>query len=793
MRVAVRAVRLALCLLLALSGFCLSASDALAHANLVVSDPLAGADLQQPPPVLELFFSEPVDPAQVTVALFDASGQRVATAPARADSDRSVALTVPPLQRGGYVAAWRVQSSVDGHVTSGSVPFSVGGAAAPAVSGAGNAPPASPLEVLLRWLQLASLLLLTGMSSFRTLRPGALGRHDRWPLLLGLMGLAASAGLLLLSAVIAPAAAMTVLTSRFAWLLAGRGLLALLSGWLLRGAGRARSTLALIAGAGALYLMSLTSHSAAAGSLSGLSVSIDLAHLLGASIWVGGVAELLRRRMTGALDPGDVRWFARPALAAATTVGLTGLYEAWLHVGSWPALINTTYGLVASAKGVLWVVAAALGLMTARSIPRRAGGSALRVEAAAFALIILMAAVLSSLGPPRQVQSGAARPLAVSGDAGATAVHLSILPARPGPNSYQVQLAGPHPDQVLLRLTFLGADFGTSETELSPSGNEFSARDSSLSVAGPWQAQVTLVRSGTPDIGTVFRFDVTPTGALPPEPQLIPLQQYLWALPVVLLALLGGLLLVLGLLAPTARAAGGYLQLAVGSALLLVALVVWAGAAFAAVGPLAGASGLGDHNHGVDLSVSGPGLTLADRFGPDEVLLRTSPAQSGPDRFSVTVLDAHGGPVNGLNLSLAVGPGRGAVLASEGPGRYGTDGSLPWDEPWTIAVTEAGTPGRSATFTFVNPTDGRSRLSAVDLAMNSHPPAGVAGRFDYSSGASDIYALDRELVAGTPCRVLSFIDASGVRVRLWAGLDDNLVYQEKIDAPGSDRWIRFTY
>ncbi len=144
-------------------------SVAEAHANLLRSEPAIGAVLHAAPRRMQLWFSEEPEPRFSEVALFDATRQRLTDAPAQVAPGEplSLLLDLPSdLADGAYTVVWRVLSKVDGHVTAGSVPFTVGtprAAEAPAPTGVDAAAllggqdalagRVDALNVLVRWLR----------------------------------------------------------------------------------------------------------------------------------------------------------------------------------------------------------------------------------------------------------------------------------------------------------------------------------------------------------------------------------------------------------------------------------------------------------------------------------------------------------------------------------------------------------------------------------------------------------------------------------------------------------------
>ena len=106
--------------------------SAAAHAVLVKSTPARKATVVQPPPRVELTFSERLEPAYSSVSVLDAGGRAVDlrdAALAPADSRRLV-VSLPPLPAGTYTVRFRVLS-VDGHVVESEFPFTVGTRGAP--------------------------------------------------------------------------------------------------------------------------------------------------------------------------------------------------------------------------------------------------------------------------------------------------------------------------------------------------------------------------------------------------------------------------------------------------------------------------------------------------------------------------------------------------------------------------------------------------------------------------------------------------------------------------------------
>lgn len=102
---------------------------ALAHAQLIASDPPDGAVLPEAPAALTLKFSEPVRP--LVARLIEPNGHTALLADVGAKGE-TVTLTLPTgLGNGSHILSWRVASS-DGHPIGGGLLFSVGAPSATA-------------------------------------------------------------------------------------------------------------------------------------------------------------------------------------------------------------------------------------------------------------------------------------------------------------------------------------------------------------------------------------------------------------------------------------------------------------------------------------------------------------------------------------------------------------------------------------------------------------------------------------------------------------------------------------
>jgi putative copper export protein len=127
-----------------------------------------------------------------------------------------------------------------------------------------------------------------------------------------------------------------------------------------------------------------------------LGVILDSIHVLAAGAWLGTLIvlvaiaiPLLGDKTARAAMHGLLVRFSRIALLSAAALTLTGLYAAWVNVGSWHALWSTPYGDALVRK--LWavVVVAGLGALNWRvTVPRLTLGGRQRFAASGIAEVI---------------------------------------------------------------------------------------------------------------------------------------------------------------------------------------------------------------------------------------------------------------------------------------------------------------------------------------------------------------------------------------------------------------------
>jgi copper transport protein len=556
----------ALMLLCIVAHLALPASPVGAHAFLKSSDPAANAVLPSAPRSVTLTFTEPLESSYSRAELFDATGTQIPGATSSIGPEpRSMIVQIPPgLSNGTYSLLWRTLSTADGHTAQGYVPFTVGTeadvrtATPPSVADNSSALPESVLAAA-RWLALLGMAAVAAVwpvwlfvvrpaiSPAWQLGPKLTRRVRRFATSAFAFSLLANlVALVVQAAAIAgpgdlPNGLMTTLgnTRYGTWWLVRVGVLLVFAAVLLGSAWwwpwrrRPATILALLASAALPLPFSMISHAGAEPAGQVTAVAFDYAHLLGASLWTGGLLFLAvalaptvrdltaagRRVVLGRALPR----FSLLALIAWGVMGFTGLYSAWLQVGNIAALTGTPYGQTLILKLILIVPLLALGafnlvvvtrkLRVAETEERVEGWSnhfvsALIAEAVIVTLLLGVVGMLIGTPPARQVIEQHAGSLRIALEAAGQTGTLVITPGTVGPNQYRLELGSGHEAHLrnpgvtdaTLRLSLPERQTGQIDVPLisAPSGG-YEANGSELAFPGNWQMQLTVRLPGQPD------------------------------------------------------------------------------------------------------------------------------------------------------------------------------------------------------------------------------------------------------------------------------------------------------
>jgi putative copper export protein len=122
----------------------------------------------------------------------------------------------------------------------------------------------------------------------------------------------------------------------------------------------------------------LTGHAGSMPRLVGLSVAADVAHVLGAGGWIGGLATLVMCGIPalGTVEPVSrdvaaarlVRAYHRAAIQCVALVAGSGLIAAWLRLGAFSDLWTTDYGSMLFRKLVFVIVVLGFGAYHWRTV-----------------------------------------------------------------------------------------------------------------------------------------------------------------------------------------------------------------------------------------------------------------------------------------------------------------------------------------------------------------------------------------------------------------------------------------
>jgi copper transport protein len=575
-----------------------------AHAQYDHSVPAANARLASghPPASVQVWFTEQVEPDFSNLVVYNQARQRVDAANSHVAPNNSYSLIIslrPHLPDGAYTVVYQTVSLDDGHHVVGAFSFVVGNAPLPTNSSAllGNLPP--PVDqnfnvwsITIRWLNYLGVAALAGGVAFLLFvwrptfaRPAAelrsglrladeklakqLARFLLGSLLvLGIGWVAmllyqasASTGESLWQLFSSGTVARYITESHFGatWLIRlGLLVLAVLA-WVNyarrrkeKGNRRRLGTawLLLLLSMGILLTTSLNSH--AAGNRNGWLLFIDVLHLFSASFWIGGLLALilLTRITLGVFAPGTgdrTRFFARiiprfslVAIVSVIVLVITGTIEAIVQLGSFAALLNSSYGQALDIKIFLLILLLCLGAynllrvsprmnrftrstdeesnarsFAAGKLQRKFRGS-IMAEALVMVLLLLVVGGLTSLSPPPSSTSTSASGGAFvhQGQAMDLNYRLVINPGKIGENTIEVALTDAngqpvhHADAVIVRFQMLDMDMGIQEEQLHPIAGrpgDYTATGSELSMAGNWGITLVVRRAGFDDAQTSFR------------------------------------------------------------------------------------------------------------------------------------------------------------------------------------------------------------------------------------------------------------------------------------------------
>jgi copper transport protein len=526
--------------------------SAFAHSVLLGTEPANDAVVQESPGRVELRFNEPVEMSLGGIRVFDSEGNRVDADRVSPNGARRVGVDIEgDLERGTYTVAWRAISA-DSDPISGAFVFHVqergvqpGGISVESLTGT-----STTVDVFFtggRFFDLALLLLSLGGAVVLVIALPTAPWHVRRRLYGVLAGLATALALVALLNIFFQGAAArgvgildafrwnvftTVLETRYGEMMLVQAALAAtlaLTAMALRHSEardrRALTALTLVLGAGMALTPSFSGHASTAGKL---AVTSDIAHVIAAALWTGGLgflvlALVLARDDRWPLATRAVPRFSNMAVVSVATLLIAGVINGYLQVRTWSALWETRYGLLLLAKIALVVPLLGLGAYNNRyAVPRLKAGiasvlerrrflTAAGVELAIMVAVVAITAVLVSAEPARTeaMMEGMAMEDGAMGteagdqgafesdvDLGEMMAHLVVEPAMPGENS--IHLTFEHADAERLTKVSVAAslpseDIGPLAFPAEPvqgQPGEYVAEGASLSLPGEWELRI---------------------------------------------------------------------------------------------------------------------------------------------------------------------------------------------------------------------------------------------------------------------------------------------------------------
>lgn len=511
------------------------AGPAAAHASLLSVDPPDQSVLAESPDTVTLTFSEPVSADLGGVQVLDPGGNRVEAGTARVEGAVVTIGVQPDLPDGTYVVSFRVVSA-DGHPVRGGSVFGVGEVEldAGALGRVADSSDDQLWEVVggvARGVAYAGVLVAAGGAAF--LVHAHRGGPER-PRLVRLVRAAGALGwAMALVAVPVQAALATgqgpgsLLDDGVLGDVLGDGLgpsLVLLTiglGLVVGGLDRSAPA-TLLGAAGAAGSFAAWGHNRA-GDDATLATVADVAHLVAAAAWAGGLVLLwrtLRLRATpaGRAAPGEpvvetgriVARFSQLATGGILLAGGAGLALSWSEVGSLDALTGSGYGALLLAKVALVAGLAALGAYNHfRLVPAldrgkahaavRRLGTTLRLELVIVVAVVALTSVLVVLTPARASQVGGVVEQIVELGEGVGSVQVVVDPARVGFNElhlYTYDRDGRPADigeEVVLELSLPSSGLGPIERSplvAGPAHLRLGGRD--FAVPGHWQILIRV-------------------------------------------------------------------------------------------------------------------------------------------------------------------------------------------------------------------------------------------------------------------------------------------------------------
>lgn len=504
------------------------ALPAMAHAQLVGSDPDHDTTLKEAPTEIRLDFNQEVRTIPDGIVIRD-SGDLAIEGESRIEGLSVIFVPDSAIPDGTTVLTWRVISE-DGHAINGNIVFHVR-----EVTGTGDIIIEEPTmigSVLANAVMYVGLILGGGLALFWThIHDGRSGSRSisRLALLLIALALTGTFALMLVTAL--EVSGQVTRESLPAGGIEAAGLVLVGSAMVFAGILRGRRPLVTAGVPTALISLVFVGHTRSFGP-TWLVGGADFAHVMAGAVWAGGLlglAIVCRERRQHLSDPksplakpvvGIIRKFSRVAGWMLLVVLVSGVTLTWRITGSWAALFGTGHGRLVMVKlGIVAVVATVGAFNRFRLLPRIETSRAVRAtvqlgtsttfEVLGLSLLLAATAVLVQQDPRQdqfQEPISAQGPVQTALDQHGLTVTLDR--ATTGVNRIDLELREPTGGLLDLpeapRLALIGDDRTTYET--TPEGDGYTATID-IPDTGPWQLEIRARVDTFSDVFTTLVLD----------------------------------------------------------------------------------------------------------------------------------------------------------------------------------------------------------------------------------------------------------------------------------------------
>ncbi|MHB1090828.1 MAG: copper resistance CopC/CopD family protein [Ilumatobacteraceae bacterium] len=513
--------RLLLVVVAILLGVLVPATGALAHGELLGSEPAASSVLAESPAQIVLYFNESIEPVFGSIRILDLTGQEIFSGVPHQDSgDHSIVRTsIPLLGDGTYVVIWRV-TSADGHRVQGAFPFYVGiqqNSATELVATYLHSYHADPsgnkVSTLLRWVVFVGVIVLIGSLVFSgmLMRPADLDSRSvtvvagAW--LLAFIGSGAAliaygpsaTGTRLVNLSLIPDTLRTAFGQATAIRMALLVATAVLVYLRRRLSPRLWQVMAMLLSVGILATLSLSGHPVVQRPAV-FSVVIDMVHLLAVSVWIGGIAVLALGVQSWFIDKDGavVHRFSSIAPWAVLTIVVTGVSQAWVMMDGFGTVLSTNYGRTLIVKTTAVAVLVSLGMLSRLTLKRNGPASVKQVVGVELVIGLMIVAISALLvgTPPRP--SPVAEPFVATLVRSSVIADVTITPTRVGQAEVHVIVTPPGGalGQVIsasARVSLPERNIPNIPIELIKTGPNHFTGVVNIAYAGTWELEILVV------------------------------------------------------------------------------------------------------------------------------------------------------------------------------------------------------------------------------------------------------------------------------------------------------------